>query len=147
MLKGVLQNETVELETEMVVAIMKDVASALKYLHQLDPPALAKDMSSSGVVLNADYGAQLVQVHMAMVRGICCVSICCCSIMKYYGSQCCIVSIGRIWLDCSSLCMPSVRVSGRVLLPYLLKAFHSLAAFIKLFQARHHHTYLFGLGW
>lgn len=70
-LKGVLQNETVELEAEMVVAIMKDVASALKYLHQLDPPSLAKDITSSNVVLNADYGAQLIHMHHAMVRYIC----------------------------------------------------------------------------
>ena len=67
-LKDVLHNETVELETEMVVAIMKDVASALKYLHQLDPPILDKEITSSGVVLNADYGAQLIHVHLALVR-------------------------------------------------------------------------------
>ena len=68
-LKDVLHNETVELETEMVVAIMKDVASALKYLHHLEPPILDKEITSSGVVLNADYGAQLVHVHLAMVSG------------------------------------------------------------------------------
>lgn len=84
-LKAVLQNETVELETEMVVAIMKDVASALKYLHQLDPPSLAKDITSSCVVLNADYGAQLVHVNLATVRVICCVSICCCSMLKCHS--------------------------------------------------------------
>lgn len=68
-LKAVLQNETVEFETEMVVAIMKDVASALKYLHQLEPHALAKDITSAGVLLNVDYGAQLAHMHLAMVRG------------------------------------------------------------------------------
>ena len=65
-LKDVLINETVELETEMVVAIMKDVASALKYLHQLEPPILAKDINASTAVLNADYGAQLIHIHLAM---------------------------------------------------------------------------------
>ncbi|DBA66841.1 TPA: hypothetical protein ACH3X2_001975 [Trebouxia sp. C0005] len=62
-LKDVLHNETVELETEMVVAIMKDVSSALKYLHQLDPPILDKDLTSSGVMLSVDYSAQLVHLH------------------------------------------------------------------------------------
>lgn len=66
-LKDVLHNETVELETEMVVAMMKDVASALKYLHQLEPPILDKEITSSHIVLNADYGAQLIHVHLAMV--------------------------------------------------------------------------------
>ena len=85
-LKGVLQNETVELETEMVVAIMKDVASALKYLHQLDPPSLAKDITSSAVVVNADYGAQLIHLHLATVRDICYVSICCCSMLQCHDA-------------------------------------------------------------
>ncbi|KAL3158747.1 hypothetical protein ABBQ32_011475 [Trebouxia sp. C0010 RCD-2024] len=65
-LKDVLINETVELETEMVVSIMKDVASALKYLHQLEPPILAKEMNASNVVLNSDYGAQLIHIHLGM---------------------------------------------------------------------------------
>lgn len=65
-LKDVLINETVEFETEMVVGIMKDVASALKYLHQLEPPILAKEINASNVVLNADYGAQLIHIHLGM---------------------------------------------------------------------------------
>ncbi|KAL3135228.1 hypothetical protein ABBQ38_006307 [Trebouxia sp. C0009 RCD-2024] len=65
-LKDVLINETVELETEMVIGIMKDVASALRYLHQLEPPILAKEINASGVVLNTDYGAQLNCLHLAM---------------------------------------------------------------------------------
>lgn len=84
-LKAVLQNETVELETEMVVAIVKDVASALKYLHQLEPYDLARDFTSAGVLLNADYGAQLAHMHVAMVRGsdpLFCISICCCSMIN-----------------------------------------------------------------
>ncbi len=71
LLKDVLHNETVELETEMVVAIMKDVSSALKYLHQLDPPILDKDLTSSGVMLNVDYCAQLVHLHHNNVRPCC----------------------------------------------------------------------------
>ncbi len=68
LLKDVLHNETVELETEMVVAIMKDVSSALKYLHQLDPPILDKDLTSYGVMLSVDYCAQLVHLHHNNVR-------------------------------------------------------------------------------
>lgn len=67
-LKDVLNNETVELETEMVVAMMKDMASALKYLHHLDPPILDKGLTSSVVTLNADYGAQLTHLHTNIVR-------------------------------------------------------------------------------
>ena len=67
-LKDVLNNETVELETEMVVAMMKDMASALKYLHHLDPPILDKALTSSVVTLNADYGAQLMHLHTNIVR-------------------------------------------------------------------------------
>ena len=63
-LKDVLHNETVELETEMVVAIMKDVSSALKYLHQLEPPILDREITSSKVTLNADYGARLMHLHL-----------------------------------------------------------------------------------
>lgn len=63
-LKDVLPNETVELETEMVVAIMKDVSSALKYLHQLEPPILDRELTSSNVTLNADYGARLMHLHL-----------------------------------------------------------------------------------
>lgn len=71
LLKDVLHNETMELETEMVVAIMKDVSSALKYLHHLDPPILDKVLTSYGVMLNADYSAQLVHLHHANVRPCC----------------------------------------------------------------------------
>ena len=67
-LKDVLHNETVELETEMVVAIMKVVSAALKYLHQLDPPILDRGLTSSSVTLNADYGAQLMHLHLQGVR-------------------------------------------------------------------------------
>lgn len=149
-LKGVLQNETVELETEMVVAIMKDVASALKYLHQLNPPSLAKDITSSGVVLNDDYGAQLIHMHLAAVRSICCVCICCCSIMKYPELsvqlwQCHMGRVGSI--AAVFACQGSLSNPGRVLLPYLLRDLNTLAAFIKLLQATSNHTYLFGLGW
>ncbi|KAL0044703.1 hypothetical protein WJX82_006155 [Trebouxia sp. C0006] len=65
LLKYVLHNETLELETEMVIAIMKDVASALKYLHHLDPPILDKTLTSYGVMLTVDYCAQLVHLHHA----------------------------------------------------------------------------------
>ena len=63
-LRDVLHNETVELETEMIVAIMKDVASALKYLHHLDPPALDMEVNSTNVGLSADYGAHLFHLHL-----------------------------------------------------------------------------------
>jgi len=71
LLKYVLHNETLELETEMVIAIMKDVASALKYLHHLDPPILDKTLTSYGVMLTVDYCAQLVHLHHADVRPCC----------------------------------------------------------------------------
>ena len=73
-LKDVLHNETVELETEMVVAMMKDVASALKYLHHLEPPILDKEITSSHIILNSDYGAQLIHLHLTLVRdpSLCC---------------------------------------------------------------------------
>ncbi len=71
LLKDVLHNETLELETEMVIAIMKDVASALKYLHHLDPPILDKVLTSYGVMLTVDYCAQLVHLHHADVRPWC----------------------------------------------------------------------------
>ena len=71
-LRDVLHNETVELETEMIVAIMKDVASALKYLHQLEPPALDMETMSTNVGLNADYGAQLMHLHL---HGVSCCPI------------------------------------------------------------------------
>ena len=149
-LKGVLQNETVELETEMVVAIMKDVASALKYLHQLDPPSLAKDMTSSGVALNADYGAQLVHVHIRTVRYICGVSICCCSMMEVSWALSATAAVSTL-VKMARLhnlhCQGSLSNPGRVVLPYLLKDFYNLAAFIKLLQAGSNHTYLSGLGW
>ena len=62
----------------MVVAIMKDVSSALKYLHHMDPPILDKVLTSYGVMLNADYCAQLVHLHYSDVRPCCspCVMTC-----------------------------------------------------------------------
>ena len=151
-LKDVLHNETVELETEMVVAIVKDVASALKYLHQLEPPILAKEITSSGVVLNADYGAQLIHMHLAMVRKFpssdICIIICCCSMQNVMGWQC--KSSCQHWSnapECSSLTSLSKTLTGFCYTPYMLKKLHNPAAFIRLLQARGNHTYLFGLGW
>lgn len=66
-LKQILYNETVELEPEMVVGILKDVASALKYLHQQDPPCLDKELTTAGVVLDHDHTAQMLHIHISTV--------------------------------------------------------------------------------
>ena len=66
-LKQLLYNDTVELEPEVVIAILKDVASALKYLHQQKPPCLDKELTTAGVMLNNDLSAQMLHIHISTV--------------------------------------------------------------------------------
>ena len=51
-LKDVVHNHTVELDLEMVISILKDVAAAMAYLHQLDQPLGHQPLCSTRVSLN-----------------------------------------------------------------------------------------------
>ena len=69
-LKDLVHNETVQLDPEMMVAIMKDVTMGLKYLHGHSPPMLEQDLSPMTVILTRDYVAQLAH-HDSMMQAVC----------------------------------------------------------------------------
>ena len=65
-LKNLLHNETVQLDPEMLTAILKDVTMGLKYLHGHDPPLIEQDLIPLSVVLTGDYVAQLAHHDVLM---------------------------------------------------------------------------------
>ncbi|KAL3157894.1 hypothetical protein ABBQ32_012304 [Trebouxia sp. C0010 RCD-2024] len=55
----VVHNLTLELDLEMVISILKDVVSAMAYVHQLGPCIAHQPLSSSKVLLDSNCGAHL----------------------------------------------------------------------------------------
>lgn len=68
-LKDLLHNETVQLDPEMLTAILKDITMGLKYLHGHNPPLLEQDLAPLSVVLTGDYVAQLAH-HEDLMQAV-----------------------------------------------------------------------------
>ena len=69
-LKDLIHNETVQLDPEMLTAILKDVTMGLKYLHGHTPPRLEQDLTPLSVLLTGDYVAQLAH-HDMLMQAVC----------------------------------------------------------------------------
>ena len=69
-LKDLIHNETVQLDPEMLTAILKDVTMGLKYLHGHSPPRLEQDLTPLSVLLTGDYVAQLAH-HDMLMQAVC----------------------------------------------------------------------------
>lgn len=92
-LSNLIYNETVELDDEMVVTIMKDVAMGMKYLHFSKIPTQDEELTPKRVLIDSNYRAQLMHFQLSVVslsahkrfatsnfttpdlHGLCCISI------------------------------------------------------------------------
>ena len=67
-LGSLIHNETVELDNEMVVGIMKDVAMGMKFLHFSKIPTQDEELTPARVLLDSNYRAQLMHFQLHLVR-------------------------------------------------------------------------------
>ena len=78
-LGSLIHNETVELDTEMVVTIMKDVAMGMKFLHFSKIPTQDEELTPARVLLDSNYRAQLMHFQLHLVgcpgRTACCLGV------------------------------------------------------------------------
>ena len=61
-------HETVELDNEMIVTIMKDVAMGMKFLHFSKIPSQDEELTPTRVLLDSNYRAQLMHFQLSAVR-------------------------------------------------------------------------------
>ena len=66
-LGSLIHNETVELDNEMVVGIMKDVAMGMKFLHFSKIPTQDEELTPARVLLDSNYRAQLMHFQLYLV--------------------------------------------------------------------------------
>ena len=66
-LSSLIHNETVDLDNEMIVTIMKDVAMGMKFLHFSKIPSQDEELRPSRVLLDANYRAQLMHFQLQPV--------------------------------------------------------------------------------
>ena len=66
-LSSLIHNETVELDNEMVVGIMKDVAMGMKFLHFSKIPTQDEELTPARVLLDSNYRAQLMHFQLQLV--------------------------------------------------------------------------------
>lgn len=66
-LSSLIHNETVELDNEMVVGIMKDVAMGMKFLHFSKIPTQDEELTPTRVLLDSNYRAQLMHFQLQLV--------------------------------------------------------------------------------
>lgn len=67
-LSNLIHNETVELDDEMVVTIMKDVAMGMKYLHFSKIPTQDEELTPQRVLIDSNYRAQLMHFQLTVVH-------------------------------------------------------------------------------
>ena len=66
-LSNLIYNDTVELDDEMVVTIMKDVAMGMKYLHFSKIPTQDEELTPKRVLIDSNYRAQLMHFQLTVV--------------------------------------------------------------------------------
>ena len=66
-LGSLIHNETVELDNEMVVGIMKDVAMGMKFLHFSKIPTQDEELTPTRVLVDSNYRAQLMHFQLHLV--------------------------------------------------------------------------------
>ena len=68
-LSNLIYNETVELDDEMAVTIMKGVAMGIKHLHYLKIPTLTQDdeLTPKRVLIDSNYQAQLMHFQLTAI--------------------------------------------------------------------------------
>ena len=66
-LSSLVHNETVELDNEMIVTIMKDVAMGIKFLHFSKIPSQDEELTPHRVLLDSNYRAQLMHFQLTPV--------------------------------------------------------------------------------
>ena len=66
-LGSLIHNETVELDNEMVVGIMKDVAMGMKFLHFSKIPTEDEELTPARVLVDSNYRAQLMHFQLHLV--------------------------------------------------------------------------------
>ena len=66
-LSSVIHNETVEMDNEMVVTILKDVAMGMKFLHFSKTPSQDEELTPNRILLDANYRAQLMHFQLQAV--------------------------------------------------------------------------------
>ena len=70
-LSSLIHNETVEMDNEMIVTIMKDVAMGIKFLHFSKIPTQDEELTPTRVLLDSNYRAQLMHFQLQAVRTPC----------------------------------------------------------------------------
>ncbi len=66
-LSSVIHNETVEMDNEMVVTILKDVAMGMKFLHFSKTPSQDEELTPNRILLDSNYRAQLMHFQLQAV--------------------------------------------------------------------------------
>ncbi len=66
-LSSVIHNETVEMDNEMVVTILKDVAMGIKFLHFSKTPSQDEELTPNRILLDSNYRAQLMHFQLQAV--------------------------------------------------------------------------------
>ena len=66
-LSSVIHNETVEMDNEMVVTILKDVAMGMKFLHFSKTPSQDEELKPNRILLDSNYRAQLMHFQLKAV--------------------------------------------------------------------------------
>ncbi|CAB9519143.1 Receptor-type guanylate cyclase gcy [Seminavis robusta] len=58
-LQDILQNETMFIEKEMLLSILKDIASGCRFLHSADPPVLHGDLKAGNILVDGKWRAKV----------------------------------------------------------------------------------------
>mmetsp|Transcript_28581 Transcript_28581/g.69257 ORF Transcript_28581/g.69257 Transcript_28581/m.69257 type:complete len:423 (+) Transcript_28581:873-2141(+) len=60
----VLQNPTIELESDLILHITKDIAQGIRFLHSSNPPLIHGDLKSGNILIDSKFRAKLADFGM-----------------------------------------------------------------------------------